>query len=601
MRPLPRRLTILLVLSLLLAVVPVSSVLALEPEPPEVRSAEMDGLPSAEDTVGTLGSDGGVTPVIEAEIPFNMIGFKVPDGVETIAVRTGTNDGTWSDWSELGVNDPELDGPDLGTEEARNENPNATEPLWVGEADQFQVRVHGGDPAGVAATLIDTTGLAEPVTKKLIRHLKPRSEPAEASVGKPTIVTRKEWNGGEDPGYKHEPSYASTVDHVVVHHTAGSNDYSRSEAPAVVRAIHHWHTVGNGWNDIGYNMLIDRYGVVYEGRYGGIDRAVIGAHARGFNTGSFGVSVMGNFEIADIPSAAYSSLAQTLAWKMRLHDMDMSPSRTFWKNNQLVNTISGHRDVGSTACPGKYLYNRLPDLRVRAATAGLPSTGGTPVVGDWNGDGVDTPGIYAKGTFFLRNSNSKGYPDIVVPFGREGDKPLVGDWNGDGKTGIGVARDGTWYLRDHATYGPPTKQFVFGRLSSGDRPIVGDWNRSGTDGVGIVRSGGEWHLRNSLSAGYADQIFVFGRVAGGDFPVVGDWNANGQTTVGIVRGPEWMLSNRNSSGYADRVIRFGRSGDVPIVGDWNGDGKQTIGVVRGRTWYLNDGITNGYAETTFGY
>jgi hypothetical protein len=598
---LPGRITFLLVASLVLTAVPVAPGMALEPAPPEVRAADQEVMAAPEEAgVDAAAGDETTTPVIEADHPFNMIGFKVPDGVDGVMVRTALAEGEWSEWSRLEVDAEGLDGPDPDSEEARQATPNVTAPLWAGEADRFQVRVDGSLPGEVTATIVDATGLSEPITKRIARHLQPRQAPAEASVSRPGIVSRAEWGANEN-WVKQAPTIASTIDHVVVHHTANGNDYSRADGPALVRSIHYWHTQANGWNDIGYNVLVDRYGVVYEGRRGGLDRAVVGAHAAGFNTGSFGISVIGNFDTADIPSAAYASLAQTMAWKMRLHGMNLSPSHTFTKNNRVVNTISGHRDVGYTACPGRYLHQRLAALRVQIATAGMPSTGGTPVVGDWDGDGIDTPGIYANGTFYLRNSNTAGYPEYVVPFGRAGDRPIVGDWNGNGVTGIGVVRGGTWMLRDTITPGPPNREFVFGRVLAGDRPIVGDWNRDGTDGIGIVRSGGEWHLRHRLTAGYADLVFVYGRVAGGDFPMTGDWSGNGRTTVGIVRGPYWMLKNGNAAGPADQVIRFGRDGDVPVVGDWNGDGRQAIGVVRGRTWYLNDGITDGYAQTTFRY
>ncbi|MGM0617836.1 MAG: N-acetylmuramoyl-L-alanine amidase [Actinomycetota bacterium] len=591
------RITFLLVASLVLTVVPVVPGMALEPEPPEVRAADQ-AVPAADEVGDGVSGAEAPAPVVEAEHPFNMIGFKLPEGVEGVMVRTALAGGEWSPWSRLEVDVEGLDGPDPDSEEARQATPNVTAPLWAGEADRFQVRVDGAAPGEVTATIVDATGLSEPITKRIVRHLMPRQAPAEARVGRPDIVTREEW-GANEGWVKRSPSIASKIDHVVVHHTANGNDYSREDGPALVRSIHYWHTQANGWNDIGYNMLVDRYGVVYEGRAGGLDRAVVGAHAAGFNTGSFGISVIGNFDQADIPNAAYASLVQSIGWKMRLHGMNLSPSRTFTKNGKVVNTISGHRDVGYTACPGRYLYQRLDTLRGQVATAGMPATGGTPVVGDWDGDGVDTPGIYAKGTFYLRNSNTAGYPEFVVPFGAEGDRPIVGDWNGNGVTGIGVVRGGTWMLRDTITPGPPNREFVFGRVLSGDRPIVGDWNKDGTDGIGIVRSGGEWHLRHRLTAGYADLVFVYGRVAGGDFPMTGDWSGNGRTTVGIVRGPDWMLKNGNAAGDAEQVIRFGRDGDVPIVGDWNGDGRQAIGVVRGRTWYLNDGITDGYAQTTF--
>ena len=103
-----------------------------------------------------------------------------------------------------------------------------------------------------------------------------------------------------------------------VHHTAGTNGYTRLQAPAIVRAIELYHVKGNGWNDIGYNALVDRFGTVYEGRAGGVDRNVVGAHAKGFNTGSFGIAVMGDFRTADPPAAAVDALVKTLAWRLDL-------------------------------------------------------------------------------------------------------------------------------------------------------------------------------------------------------------------------------------------------------------------------------------------
>ena len=97
------------------------------------------------------------------------------------------------------------------------------------------------------------------------------------------------------------PSYAPAIRFASVHHTAGTNSYSPAQAAAIMRGIEVYHVKSNGWNDIGYNFLVDRYGTVYEGRYGGIDRNVIGAYARGFNTGSIGVAVIGTFSTAAIP------------------------------------------------------------------------------------------------------------------------------------------------------------------------------------------------------------------------------------------------------------------------------------------------------------
>ena len=111
-----------------------------------------------------------------------------------------------------------------------------------------------------------------------------------------------------------------------VHHTASGNSYSRSQAPAVVRAIYYYHVKGAGFNDLGYNFLIDRFGTVYEGRYGGVSEGVVGAHTLGFNTSSTGVALMGTFTSSPPPSAALTSLKKLLAWKLDVHHVDPTAS-----------------------------------------------------------------------------------------------------------------------------------------------------------------------------------------------------------------------------------------------------------------------------------
>ncbi|HET9242266.1 MAG TPA: N-acetylmuramoyl-L-alanine amidase, partial [Gaiella sp.] len=138
---------------------------------------------------------------------------------------------------------------------------------------------------------------------------------------------------------------------------------------------------GNGWNDIGYNALVDRFGTVYEGRAGGLDRNVVGAHARGFNTGSFGIAVLGDFRSAEPTDAALDALARTLAWRLDVAHVDpLSTLNGISSGNErfrpgipvFLRTVSGHRDTGLTTCPGERLYAQLPDLARRVAAIGLP-------------------------------------------------------------------------------------------------------------------------------------------------------------------------------------------------------------------------------------
>jgi uncharacterized protein with LGFP repeats len=179
------------------------------------------------------------------------------------------------------------------------------------------------------------------------------------------------------------PEVADELRMGFVHHTAGRNDYSRAEADDVVRAIYAYHTNGRGWCDIGYNFLVDRFGRIYEGRSGGPTLPVVGAAQQGFNTGSFSVSLIGNFDTRAPPPAAMRALRRLLAW--RLDVAHLPPMGRAWMtsgggdNNRFaagtvvrLPVIAGHRDTGLTACPGGAVYRRLPGIRRAVAGMGLP-------------------------------------------------------------------------------------------------------------------------------------------------------------------------------------------------------------------------------------
>jgi hypothetical protein len=167
----------------------------------------------------------------------------------------------------------------------------------------------------------------------------------------------------------------------VVHHTAGANTYAPEDSAAIVRGIELYHVKANGWNDIGYNFLVDRYGQVFEGRRGGMKRSVIGAHAEGFNTGSVGIAVIGTYSAKPPTPEAESALARLLAWRLDVSHVDPASSAMVTSGGNAkvragagvyLRAISGHRDTGFTACPGNGLYARLAQLREVAMTTGLP-------------------------------------------------------------------------------------------------------------------------------------------------------------------------------------------------------------------------------------
>lgn len=201
-----------------------------------------------------------------------------------------------------------------------------------------------------------------------------------------------------------------------------------------------------------------------------------------------------------------------------------------------------------------------PGVATRQFSFGLPTD--IPVFGDWNGDGVKTPGVVRGNVWYLRNSNTAGGADITFTYGSPGDVPVVGDWTGVGRDLPGVVRGGrTWYLRHSLSSGPAHQSFAFG--APGDVPVVGDWDGNGRDSVGVVRGGRNWYLRNSAGGGAAQISLAYG--APGDIPVVGDWDGNGRDSIGVVRGGTWHLRNALSSGGPDRSFAYGAADDVPLV------------------------------------
>jgi hypothetical protein len=195
--------------------------------------------------------------------------------------------------------------------------------------------------------------------------------------------------------------------------------------------------------------------------------------------------------------------------------------------------------------------------------------GDYPVVGDWDGDGDATIGIYRNGSFYLRNTNTIGFADIVFPFGSPGDQPIAGDWNGDGTDTVGVYRSSTgiFYLRNTNSSGAPSASFALG--IPGDVGIAGDWNGGGMDSTGVFRpSNGALYLKNTNATGFADIQINYGLP--GDKPVTGDWNNDGVDTIGIYRNGTFYLRNANTIGFADIVFALGINGDMPIAGNWDG-------------------------------
>ncbi|MEY2452988.1 MAG: hypothetical protein QOD92_2562 [Acidimicrobiaceae bacterium] len=232
-----------------------------------------------------------------------------------------------------------------------------------------------------------------------------------------------------------------------------------------------------------------------------------------------------------------------------------------------------------------------------------------PLVGDWNGDGKDTIGVWdpSSSTFLLRNSTTPGAPNVTVPYGQRGDRPIVGDFGGLGIDAVGVvgaappaapaAHTVSWYLRNSNTAGAPDVSFAYG--TSAYRYVAGDWDGDGRDGVGVWDPAtGTFYLRNTATAGAPEITVHFGVV--GVNPIVGNWDGAGGETVGIYADGEWRLRNSNTAGAPDLVFAFGAPGYLPVVGDWLGTGRHGVGVWDPATgsFYLRNTATPGPPELT---
>jgi hypothetical protein len=195
----------------------------------------------------------------------------------------------------------------------------------------------------------------------------------------------------------------------------------------------------------------------------------------------------------------------------------------------------------------------------------------TPLVGDWNGDGRESQGVWRQGQWFLANTLGQGTADVSFTYGNATDLPVVGDWDGDGKATPGYYRNGAFYLRNSNSAGPPDLTFGFG--DPGEIPLAGDWNGDGIDTVGVYHPTLATFLltNNPGGASIADVVVPLGDA--GMLPLVGDWDADGKVTIGVSLGTQRFLLNFMEQGIADVFVDAGNSGafsaDLPISGNWN--------------------------------
>ncbi|MEV0773184.1 N-acetylmuramoyl-L-alanine amidase [Nocardia salmonicida] len=339
---------------------------------------------------GAVGSDvidqvGAQVKEITQDTPFSMVAVTARDLANTTTkLRARQLDGNWGPWYNADPVDTRA------TDQTPADAPTGTEPIYVGETTAVQMLVTRKPAAGPDH---DPAHLTEAALKAVL--INPGRAAIDAALndvaaalpgGGPKVITRAQW-GADESIRCQEPTYDDGVGGITVHHTAGRNEYSRSESAGIVRAIYAYHAETLGWCDIGYNALVDQYGQIFEGRYGGLDRAVQGAHAGGFNENTAGVALMGNYENEDPSNESLNAIGKFIGWRAKLAGINPKGTTTMYSEgteftpyeyDEAVDlpVVFAHRDVGNTDCPGDAAYALMD--RIRGIAAGNSGTYTSP-------------------------------------------------------------------------------------------------------------------------------------------------------------------------------------------------------------------------------
>jgi uncharacterized protein with LGFP repeats len=414
-----------------------------------------------------VGLGGGVTVrELTQESPFSLVALTGDLAGTSTRVRAQHSDGSWGPWyqTEYETEAPDAVGPaGANGSSAPLAGPRSTDPVFVGTTRTVQIAVTrpidapvtqapAGPPPGAQPQEPDKHGLGyKPATKEQpfgqnisAILISPPEAPARSHWTPPSgvmmpgqppsIISRADW-GADESLRCGSPQYANGIRAAVVHHTAGSNDYSPQESAGIVKAIYTYHSKTLGWCDIAYNALVDKYGQVFEGSAGGLTKAVEGFHTGGFNRNTWGVAMIGNFDDVAPTPIQLRTVGRLLGWRLGMDGVDPkgtvalesagSHYTTFPAGSIApLPTIFTHRDVGNTDCPGNAAYALMDEIRdiashfndppeelIKAleggaiyqhwqAIGGMNSVLGAPTSPEDSADGAARYATFAKGAMY---------------------------------------------------------------------------------------------------------------------------------------------------------------------------------------------------------
>ncbi len=302
-----------------------------------------------------------ISPPVEAPHEFDLVG--VAGELRHLEIRVRDAGGQWSEWVE------QTDGT----------------PIYAGGAEEVQVRAPFR-PTG-ELHFVNVSGTAGGVAKRLLTAARGAinhafislagGASAQAAPPKPGFLVRAAWGADTPEGgcVPQGPPEHGEVRAGVIHHTVNANTYSEIEAPAIVLGICSFHIQANGWNDIGYNALVDRFGRLYEGRAGGLRQPIVGAHAQGFNAQTTSIASLGEHTSTTLSRPAHNAVVRYLAWRLSKAKLNPVTKKSKLRsaggslNRYPAGTVVGlprvlgHRDLGRTACPGDALASQIALIR----------------------------------------------------------------------------------------------------------------------------------------------------------------------------------------------------------------------------------------------